>query len=188
MKSTRTLVWSAILSLFGFTACSYEAGECWVRGEGEDGAGGGVIIGAGAGGFGDVPLEPQGAPAPADPCSGTVECKVNWNAGADVCKNKGTAGSCSTLYQGTHRSLDEAKKECELAYGVGKNTGVQSCGPCYWETSASSACEDKCWAEHDAGHQKCNKVKDEKARAKCHQVVNEQLASCLHECNKKKGN
>lgn len=41
--------------VLALSACSYEAGECWVRGEGEDGAGGGVIIGGGA--F-DLPLFP----------------------------------------------------------------------------------------------------------------------------------
>lgn len=52
---------SAIV-LLSLTACNYDVGECWVRGEGPGGVGGGVItLTTGSGDFGDVPPEPRGA-------------------------------------------------------------------------------------------------------------------------------
>lgn len=58
-----------VLALIGFchVACNYDDGQCYVRGQGGSAgvgaaAGGGVIIPAGAGGFGDSPKpKPQGS-------------------------------------------------------------------------------------------------------------------------------
>jgi hypothetical protein len=172
----------AILFL-GLTACNYDAGECYVRGEEGDGVGGGVITPGGAGGFGAVPPEPQGAPSPADPCSATAECTVTWKAGSDHCKEKGTAGTCTTLYQGAHTSLARAKERCEVAHGVGIGSEVQSCGPCQWVTSANGDClehcKDKCVEVWEGCYDACGK--DHVCRERCIR----ELAECNKECERK---
>lgn len=124
--------------LLALPGCIYDAGECWVRGEGdgEAGVGGSVIVGAGAGGFGDVPPEPQSTRDAPDPCVQTVHCEITWKGGSGSCQSAGPAPTCSAYYRGEHRSLDEAKKACELSIGVGKNPDAGSCGPCEWLTSA----------------------------------------------------
>ncbi|WP_437768276.1 hypothetical protein WMF27_14500 [Sorangium sp. So ce281] len=62
-------------------------GECYVRGHGTEGAGGGIITPTGGvGGFGYVPLEPQNHTGyDEDPCSAgsqLAECTVTWKAGS----------------------------------------------------------------------------------------------------------
>jgi len=178
----------ALFVLFlALAACNYDAGECYVRGEEAGGIGGGVISPGGVGGFGDVPPEPQDATNPGDPCgSQTVECTVTWNAGSDVCKNQGTASNCTTLYQGQHASLDEAKERCELVNGVGKASEVQSCGSCRWATSANNDCYDKCDAIADKEREKCSKMSPGPERAKCNHAVEDQRAACYKDCKNKK--
>lgn len=79
-------------------ACNRTEGECYPRGEGGNagpGAGGGPIVPAGAGGFGDAPPpEPQGAgDEAADPCN-AAEGKVYTCNGDVVCHHPqgGTEG------------------------------------------------------------------------------------------------
>ena len=158
-------------------ACNYDTGECFLREEEGGGVGGGVIISSGAGGFGDVPPKPQGAPAPVDPCLQTAECVVTWKADSDVCKGQGKQGNCTTLYQGKHASLSEAKEQCEKIYGVGNDSATQSCGPCQWETSTSDCkrCKLECDKEHDACHAKCSD-------SPCHAKCNDAYGKCLKEC------
>ncbi len=175
----------ALLAVGFVAACNYDTGECYLRGEEGGGAGGGAIIPTGYGGFGDVPPKPQGDPAPVDPCLQKAECTVTWKADSAVCKDRGTTGTCTSYYQGNHLTLSEAQSECARISGVGNGSGAESCGSCQWVTSEMSKCTDKCYDEHDKGHEKCNKVKDKEAAAKCHQAVNEQLATCINKCNKK---
>lgn len=135
-----------------FAACNYDAGECYLRGQEGGGVGGGVLPPVGVGGFGDVPPEPQDATDPANPCAKrTAECTLTWKADSDVCKSKGTSGTCTTLYQCDHSTLAEAQAACDRTYGPG--SGVESCGSCRWVTSASGKtctdmfvdCQDKGW-------------------------------------------
>ena len=155
-----------LVVLLALPGCIRDAGECWVRGE-EGGVGGGVIVGAGAGGFGDVPLEPQGAPAPADPCVQAAECEITWTSDSGTCQSSGPGSTCRTYYQGQHRSLEEAKAACERAMGVGKSSNVKSCDPCYWVESTDhkkacvrmfDACQEKgppCDKQIDNGKTLC---------------------------------
>lgn len=173
--------------LLGLPACNYDAGECYVLREEGEGVVGGVIISSGAGGFGDVPPEPQNAADQFDPCSTqTVECTVTWKADSDVCKDKSPAGNCTTLYQGQHASLEEAKERCEKDSGVGNGSGALSCGPCHWASSANNDCYDKCDAIADKEREKCQNMAPGPDRAKCNQAVEEQRTACYSDCNKKK--
>lgn len=57
--------------------CNYDTGECYYRGQGaaSPGTGGDIILPNGAGGFGDIPPEPQGStsePPPPD-CNATEQ-------------------------------------------------------------------------------------------------------------------
>lgn len=167
---------TVVFLVLGLPACNFDAGECYVPGQEGEGAGGGVIISSGAGGFGDVPPEPQNAPDDFDPCSTrTAECKVNWKAGSDVCKSHGTTGACTTLYQGEHATLDEAKDRCEKAYGVGNDSGAQSCGPCQWERGAKGDPVEE-----------CKKLCD-KANLDCIAACPKGDKGCMNECNQKNG-
>src|SRR5689334_25074973 len=110
---------ACVVFFVGLTACNYDVGECWLRSEGPDGSGDSSGSGifnpsTGAGDYFNVPLEPQSATGSGeDLCSSqTAECTVTWKAGSDVCNSQGAAGSCTSLYQGKHASLDEAEKEC----------------------------------------------------------------------------
>jgi hypothetical protein len=166
--------------VFGLTACNYDVGECWVRGQGADGAGGVIITQqTGVGGFGQVPLEPQDASDFADPCSSqTVQCTVTWKAGSAVCKESGAAASCTSVYQGEHATLDEAKERCEEIYGVGKDSGAQSCGPCQ---VAMGATDERCKKLCDKIYDKCmDKCKDSKCRNECFQ----DYVECLRDCDR----
>lgn len=159
--------WAVVL--VALPGCIRDAGECWVRGEDSGGVGGGVIVGAGAGGFGDVPPEPQNEPASADPCVQTAECEVTWKPQAAACQaaDPGPGATCKTIYRGQHRSLQEAKAACERAMGVGTSSNVESCDPCYWVESTDrkkacvrmfDACQDKgppCDKQVDSGKTLC---------------------------------
>lgn len=184
MRRTILVVWC--LALAFVASCNYDTGECYPRGQDGAGAGGGVILQGGAGGFGDAPTpKPQDAPNTADPCAAgptSAQCVVVWK---NPCSSQESGSECIPTtgeYRCEHATLDAAKKACEKTMGVGTDWGAQSCGPCQWVQGTQGKCEDKCWAEHDAGHEKCNKVKDKKKAAKCHQAVNEQLATCLSKC------
>lgn len=183
-------VWTIVL--LALPGCIRDAGECWVRGEEAGGVGGGVIVGAGAGGFGDVPPEPQNEPVSSDPCIQTVECEVTWKAGSGGCQSAdpGPAATCRTYYRGQHRSLDEAKAACERAMGVGQNSNVESCGPCYWVQRSQGdieKCQDKCDEKAAEGHKKCDAMEDGPGKAKCRQAVQEQWSNCYTDCRRNKG-
>jgi hypothetical protein len=66
--------WALTAAVSLWAACSRDVGECWLPSEDGQGAvGGGPIIPAGAGGFGDVPPEPQNADAPPPACEESEE-------------------------------------------------------------------------------------------------------------------
>lgn len=124
----------------GLIACNRDAGECPPEPDKAAGAGAGTSTPAGAQGSGDVPPGSRNAAAPSDPSRPqTAECTVTWKSCSDFCKQKGTSASCTTLYQGAHATLTEAKDRCELAHGVKGSSEVQSCGPCQWVTSEQSS-------------------------------------------------
>lgn len=130
--------WAVLL--LGFIACNYDTGECWLRSEEGEGAGanGPIIPTSGAGSgyghapdYGDVPLSPQNASGTPDLCFQPVACTVTWNAASPACQEQGTAGTCTSRYQGSHVTLDEAEEQCEKLYGT---DGGESCGSCEWVT------------------------------------------------------
>lgn len=81
----------------GFVAaCNYDTGECYLRDEGGQGSGG-VIVPTGAGGFGDVPPEPQDAADPEAGCAPDRTCTDMYVA----CQDKGPP--CDKVFG--HKSL-----------------------------------------------------------------------------------
>jgi hypothetical protein len=179
----------------GLVACNVDVGECWVRGQGPDGSGGGVIITptgvggfgmtqTGVGGFGQVPLEPQDAPDFADPCSSqTAECVVNWKAGSTICENQGTAGACWTKYQGQYGTLVEAKDGCERTYGVGKGSEAASCSSCQWVTGANGDPIEKCKRRCDRINEECI-ARCPKGDKGCMYRCNVDHGECLKDCER----
>ncbi|WP_437965334.1 hypothetical protein WMF04_37720 [Sorangium sp. So ce260] len=172
--------------LLGLLACNYDVGECWVPGDEPSGAGGGIINPTGAGGFGNVPREPQSIDGSWDLCSSqTVECTVTWKADSSACREQGAASSCTTVYQGQHASLEEAEEQCEKINGVGAGSGAQSCGSCGWGTSsASSSCRRKCEERAEACEAECRKLPedDKVSRRKCWDACNNAYAECIKKC------
>ena len=79
MKKTAVLVCGFV------AACNYDTGECYLRDEGGQGAGGGIITPAGVGGFGEVPPEPQDAAEPTAGCAPDRTCTDMF----DACQDKG---------------------------------------------------------------------------------------------------
>ncbi|WP_437993704.1 hypothetical protein [Sorangium sp. So ce145] len=177
-----------VLLVLGLTGCNFDMGECYVRGHGTEGAGGGIITPTGGvGGFGYVPLQPQNHTGyDEDPCSGgsqLAECTVTWKAGSTQCKNWGETGPCTSLYQGQHASLDEAKERCEYANGVHLGSGAQSCGPCRWVNGANDDPVERCKKNCEAINRDCIKncrMGDQDCMYKC----NLELGDCLKDCER----
>jgi hypothetical protein len=180
MNTEKWIFWS--LPAFGFllNACLRDVGECYVPNDDGQGGAGGSIVPGGAGGYGDVPRRPLDASGfGGDPCSTqTIECVVTWKPGSDVCKQQGTASSCTSLYQGSHASLTEAKEQCEKTNAVGTEKGAQSCGPC---TAVPRAADEKCKQACERAYDKCmDKCKDDSWRNQCFS----EFVECLRECDK----
>lgn len=185
MKMSRRIV----LLVLGLTGCNFDMGECYVRGDGTEGAGGSIITPTGGvGGFGYVPLQPQNHTGyDEDPCSGgsqVAECTVTWKAGSIQCKNWGEAGACTSLYQGHHSTLDEAKERCEYANGVHLGSGAQSCGPCRWVNGAQNDCLEHC---KDLCYQIWVNCRNNCPRGdkNCLSECTNELAVCNRDCDRK---
>jgi hypothetical protein len=174
-KYIAVLILGCVAILFiGVGACNYDVGECYVRGEEGDGVGGSILP-TGVGGYGDAPpREPQNAGDSWNPCSALAECTITWKAGSDVCNEKGTTSSCTTLYQGHHTSLDEAKEQCEKVYGLAAGAGAQSCDSCKWATTAKDPVEE------------CKKMCD-KINLDCIARCPKGDKGCMHNCNVQNG-
>lgn len=173
--------WLALLG-FGLAACNYDVGECYLRNEGGEG-GGGIVLPTGVGGFGDVPREPQnsGDSWDADPCSSLAECTVTWRAGSSVCNMHGESGKCTTLHQGEHTSLTEAQEWCEKAYGVGGESGAESCSECKWVTGSSDDPIERCKKNCDKINLKCI-ARCPKNDKSCMNKCNQEYSKCLKDC------
>jgi hypothetical protein len=125
------------------------------------------------------------APAAEAACSSqTVECTVTWKSGSTVCKGQGTASSCTTLYQGQHATLAEAKEQCERNHGVGTDSGAQSCGSCQVAKSAKNDCLEQC---KDLCYKAWEKCRDDCPRGdkNCLSECTNTLAGCNRECDRK---
>lgn len=173
-----------LVCILGLLACNYDVGECYVRGEQEPGVGGGLPAPTGSGGFGSVPLEPQSGVGDWDPCSNQLaECTVTWKAGSTVCQQQGVGGTCTTLYQGAHSSLEEAKSECERIGGADIGSDVQSCGPCQWVMNSSESPVEKCKKLCDKINIDCI-ARCPKGNKECMHRCNLDYSECLKDCGK----
>jgi hypothetical protein len=143
-----------------------------------------VITPTGAGGFGDVPPKPQDTWAPSEPCSSqTVECTVTWKSGSTACKERQTASSCTTLYQGQHATVAEAKEQCEKIYGVGTDSGAQSCSPCQAAKSGNGDPVEQCKKLCDKINRDCV-ARCPKGDKGCMHDCNVKYGDCLKDCEK----
>jgi hypothetical protein len=183
MKKYVAVLFLGCMAIFfiGVGACNYDVGECYVRGEEGDGVGGSILP-TGVGGYGDAPpREPQNAGDSWNPCSALAECTVTWKPGSDVCNEKGTTSSCTTLYQGHHTSLDEAKEQCEKVHGLAAGAGAQSCDSCKWATSANNDPVEKCKKVCDQQYKECCKPCTTYA---CYAACMLIYSKCLNDCKK----
>jgi hypothetical protein len=172
----------AVLFCSFVAACNYDTGECYLRDEGGQGAGGGIIAPPGAGGFGDVPPEPQADTDSANPCgTQTAECTYTWKADSIVCKEKGTQGTCTTRFQCVHATLAEAQAACERTYGP--NSGVLSCGSCRWVVSGNGDPVEQCKKLCDKLNEDCI-ARCPKGDKGCMNECNQEYGKCLKECEK----
>lgn len=90
MKAGNCLGWALAAVVPVWAACSRDVGECWLPSEDGQGAvGGGPIIPAGAGGFGDVPPQPQNADAFPPACDEPDELAEVW------CGEKSRGAQCA---------------------------------------------------------------------------------------------
>lgn len=171
----------------GLVACNYDVGECWLRSEDSTGAGtstdGDVLIpSTGAGDYYSVPLEPQSHTGLDEhPCVQLAECTVTWKAGSVACDKPGASGTCTTLYQGKHESLDEAKTRCERTYVTRDGIGAESCGLCRWATSASDDPVEKCKKRCDRINRDCI-TRCPKGDKNCMYECNVEYGKCLKDC------
>lgn len=102
----RPLVLCCFLSLWALlvVACNEDAGECSLRQAPGEGAGGGIIVSTGAGGFGDTPPEPGAEPQ--DAADEPIECKnpeVRCNVPAsDLCVQQCNAIDAYCVHHAVH--------------------------------------------------------------------------------------
>jgi hypothetical protein len=157
------------LLVFGFVAaCNYDTGECYLRDEGGAGVGGNIITPTGAGGFGDVPPEPQDATDPPPP-----ECIV-----ADSPCNEKCLADYVTAAEDCTKFKDETqKRSCDdSAYAVYKSCR-DSCTQ--KENDCKERCKKQCDKIHDRCHEDCTKNDPtQTCRVKC----NNEYSKCLREC------
>lgn len=95
----RIPLWIAMIVTVNLIACNYTEGECYPRGQGggNAGVGGSIIVPDGAGGFGDVPPEPQGATDTPPDCNIVPEsaCDATGGAGGGTAADGETYAYCS---------------------------------------------------------------------------------------------
>jgi hypothetical protein len=125
------------------------------------------------------------SPAPADEtaCSlQTVECTVKWKAGSSVCKQQGKTDSCTTLYQGQHVTVTEAKEWCEKGNGVALGSGAESCDQCHLlvKNDCLEQCKELCYKAWEKCRDNCPRG-DKNCLSECTNT----LAGCNRECDKK---
>lgn len=104
-----------VVLCFGLAACNYDVGECWVRGEGNEGAGGSIITPTGGdGAFGYVPARPQNAPVGSGASEAMAGCTPDCK---EVCKEK-----CDKIHDRCHENCTKhdptqsCRKKCNDEY------------------------------------------------------------------------
>lgn len=141
----------ALLGL-GLAGCNFDVGDCYLRGEGEGGAGGIIITASGvggfgvsptgAGGFGPVPpLEPQGVEpdppvcniAAQSPCN--EKCEADYESASIACgksESEAQRRACGESAYADYRSCREncertSNSSCDEKYQDCMNRGPWSC-------------------------------------------------------------
>jgi len=158
-----------ILLACALASCNYDDGACYPRDQGGNGVGGGVIVAAGAGGFGDVPPDPQDATDPIPP-----EC---LDATESPCVNKcladyvDEAAKCGKIENETERRACQ-----DVAY-----LGYKSCGlNCTKkQNDCLDHCKDLCVQIWEGCTDACGK--DNVCKERCMR----ELQECLKECKRK---
>jgi len=163
----------AVLVCGFVVACNYDTGECYLRDEGGAGVGGSIITPAGAGGFGDVPPEPQDATEPPPPeCLIVPDSPCNEKCLADYAEE---AAKCGKIQNETQRRACQ-----DVAY-----LGYKSCRVGCPEAEESQ-CRKRCAEQAEACEAECRKLPedDKDARQKCWESCNNARAACIKKCKK----
>lgn len=162
MNGARAIVGVASMATMGFMACNYTDGECFPREELYEpgGVGGGVIVSSGAGGYGSVPLEPQGVPPEPDepvcniisggPCDD--ECQAQYDTDSSACARIEDAAKRRTCQDEAHVNYRDCQEKCEMEGAnrvcIRKYVMCQRYAP-YWCRSGAgytvcAQCHDRC--------------------------------------------
>jgi hypothetical protein len=147
-----------------FAACNYTDGECFPRDQLYEtaGAGGGVIVPTGVGGYGDVPKEPQGAPGTPPPVCNIVsggpcdeKCQADYDAASLECGKIEDTAQRSACQDKAHASYKTCEEKCEQTPKSTCDLKYQDCasiGPygCLKRVGSQTLCQ-RCWERCNAG-------------------------------------
>lgn len=160
----KNVAWIAVIFLSTFVACNYTEGQCYYLGEDGTGVGvgGGVIVTNGAGGFGNVPPEPQGVddlPPPdcniatQSPCY--QKCQANYEDAAAVCGKIENEAARKTCQENAFAIYDSCRATCKKQENKDCDDKYQDCidnGPssCLNKVAGKTLCY-RCWERCNAG-------------------------------------
>jgi hypothetical protein len=155
---------------FGLAGCNFDVGDCYLRSEGESGAGGIIITATGvggygfgttgSGGFGPV-LEPQGIEPPPPECNIATQspcnekCQADHDAASVACgksESEAQRSACSDSAYANYRSCREScqraeNKDCDDKYQDCVDNGPTSCRR---KSAGKTVCQ-RCWERCNAG-------------------------------------
>jgi hypothetical protein len=94
-----------VLLVLGLTGCNFDMGECYVRGDGTEGAGGSIITPTGGdGAFGFVPARPQNAPVGSGASEAMAGCTPDC---LEACKEK-----CDLIWERCYDNCPKGDRNC----------------------------------------------------------------------------
>ncbi|XXX74697.1 hypothetical protein WMF30_44310 [Sorangium sp. So ce134] len=137
-------------------------GDCYLRGEGSDGAGGGILLPSGVGGFGDAPPEPRdGVDAPPAVCNIAAEspcnekCQADYEDAAAQCGKTDDEAQRRACQDGAHATYQSCRASCQQSGSDSCDEKYQDCqnnGPtsCLKKVGGQSLCQ-RCWERCRAG-------------------------------------
>ena len=155
--------------VFLFAACNYTDGECFPVEQlyETSGAGGGVIIPTGVGGYGDVPKQPQSAPPEPDgpicnivsggPCD--EKCQEEYNTASIACAKIEDAASRRACQDQAHVVYKACEDACDVEASRSCKAKYQDCldfapfHPCMHDNGVGQTlcqlCRDQCFRRED---------------------------------------
>lgn len=132
----------AVLCL-GLAGCNFDVGDCYLRSEGESGAGGIIITATGAGGFGfgatgvggigPVPLEPQDMDPPPPVCNIAAqtpceeECEADSESDNIQCGKMEDEAQRTACRDSAYARYKSCREGCEQTSNKSCNEKFQDC-------------------------------------------------------------